>query len=54
VHLRVPVIPDSSTRALRQIPTETSSRKSEEMAKIEVNFADEISLSYSTEFFNML
>jgi hypothetical protein len=49
------IIPDSSTRALWQIPAETPSSKwRETWWEMVVNFADEIFLSYSTGFFTIL
>jgi hypothetical protein len=51
--ISVPIILDSSTRALRQIPAETPSTKLGETWREMENFADEISLSYSAVFFVM-
>jgi hypothetical protein len=50
----VTIIPDPSKRVLRQIPAETPSREAERnLAKMSVNFAGEVSLSYSAGIFNM-
>jgi hypothetical protein len=47
VPVRVPIIPDSFTRALRQYPTKTSgSEAGETRREIAVNFAYEVSVSY--------
>jgi hypothetical protein len=53
-HILVVIFPDSHTTVLRQIPPVTPSSESGEIWwKMRVNFANEIYISYSTEFFNM-
>jgi hypothetical protein len=48
------IIPASSTGALWQTPAETPcSESGETWQEMAVNFADEISIAYSAELFNM-
>jgi hypothetical protein len=54
VPIWVLIIPDSYTRALWQVSAETRSTESgETWREMAVHFADEISLSYSSGFFNV-